>query len=174
MTAALHQFLRDAATTEALAGEAAEVAAEMSLPYWIAWANILRGWAMAEQGNLDAGMHQLTEGIGAYRATGAELFLPHAFALLAEIQGLARRFTEGLSTIADALASGQDNNVHFFDAEILRIKGELLRGAGDMSEAARAFSAAVAAAEMQGATALQTRARVALDSVRSSAPSGCS
>jgi hypothetical protein len=87
---------------------------------------------------------------------------------------LARRFTEGLSTIADALASGQDNNVHFFDAEILRIKGELLRGAGDMSEAARAFSAAVAAAEMQGATALQTRARVALDSVRSSAPSGCS
>jgi predicted ATPase len=160
-------------TTEALAVEASEVAAENGLPYWIAWANILRGWAMAQQGKLDAGMHQLIEGIGAYRATGAELFLPHAFALLAEIQGVAGRFAEGLVTIADALASGQDNNVHFFDAEIFRIKGELLRGTGDTSEAARAFSAALAAAETQGAAALERRARAALDAIRSSAPSGC-
>jgi class 3 adenylate cyclase/tetratricopeptide (TPR) repeat protein len=173
MMAALHQFLRDAVTTEALAVEASEVAAENGLPYWIAWANILRGWAMAQQGKLDAGMHQLIEGIGAYRATGAELFLPHAFALLAEIQGVAGRFAEGLVTIADALASGQDNNVHFFDAEIFRIKGELLRGTGDTSEAARAFSAALAAAETQGAAALERRARAALDAIRSSAPSGC-
>ena len=174
MTAALHQFLRDAATTEALAAEAAAVAAENGLPYWIAWANILRGWALAEQGDLEAGMHQLAEGIAAYRATGAELFLPHAFALLAEIQGAAGRFTEGLATVADALAGGQDNNIHFFDAEILRIKGELLRRMGDAPEAARALGTALEVAEAQGAAALAARARAALDAVRSEAPSGCS
>jgi len=173
MAAALHQFLRDAVATEALAAEAAAVAAENGLPYWIAWANILRGWAMAEQGKLDTGMQQLTEGIAAYRATGAELFLPHAFALLAEIQGATGRFTEGLASIADALAGAQDNNIHFFDTEIYRIKGDLLRGTGDAPEAVRAFTAAVETAEAQGATALAARARAALDAMRSSAPSGC-
>jgi class 3 adenylate cyclase/predicted ATPase len=171
MTAALHQFLRDAVTTEALAAEAASVAAENGLPYWIAWANILRGWAMAEQGNLEAGMHQLAEGIAAYRATGAELFLPHAFALLAETQGAAGRFTEGLATVADALAGGQDNNIHFFDAEILRIKGELLLSMGNAGESARAFASALNAAETQGAAALAARARAALDAIRASSPS---
>ena len=48
---------------------------------------ILRGWALAEQGQSAEGIAQMRQGIAAWRATGAELSLPYCLALLAGRMG---------------------------------------------------------------------------------------
>jgi class 3 adenylate cyclase/tetratricopeptide (TPR) repeat protein len=162
MSAALHQFRGEAAITEMLAGDAVAVASEHGLPYWIAWGQILHGWAVAAQGRRDAGAALLTEGIGAYRATGAVLFLPHSLALLAEIQHSVGRSAEALVAITDAWATAQDNQVHFFDPELHRIRGNLLQSSGDVVTATAAYAEALEIARAQGAHALEASAQAAL------------
>jgi len=41
-------------------------------PFWLALATILRGWAMAQQGQSEEGFAQMRQGLTALEATGAE------------------------------------------------------------------------------------------------------
>src|SRR5215468_7925599 len=50
-------------------------AIEQGFPFWVAAGTILRGWALAMQGQGEAGMAQVCQGIAAYRATGAALLV---------------------------------------------------------------------------------------------------
>ena len=63
---------------------------EQGFPFWLAWGTILRGWALAEQGQGEEGIAQIRQGLAAYRATGAELWRPYFLALLAEAYGKVR------------------------------------------------------------------------------------
>ena len=53
---------------------------EQGFPFWLAIGTIVRGWALAEQGQVEEGIAQMHQGLAAYRATGAEvqrpIFLP--------------------------------------------------------------------------------------------------
>ena len=46
---------------------------EQGFAFWLALGTILRGWALAEQGQGEEGIAQMRQGLAAYRATGAEL-----------------------------------------------------------------------------------------------------
>ena len=62
-------------------GKLAQERAEAVLPsrpskgfrYWLAYGTILRGWALAEQGQGEEGIAQIRQGLAAWRATGAEI-----------------------------------------------------------------------------------------------------
>ena len=82
---------------------------EQGFPFWLAWGTILRGWALAEQGQGEEGIAQMRQGLAAYRATGAELARPYCLALLAEAYGKVGQAEEGLSVLAEALAAGGQN-----------------------------------------------------------------
>ena len=70
---------------------------------------ILRGWALAEQGQGEEGITQIRQGLAAYRATGAEGQHPYFLALLAEAYGKGGQTEEGLAVLAEALAAGGQN-----------------------------------------------------------------
>ncbi len=63
------------------------LASEQGFPLLVASGTILRGWALAEQGQGEEGIAQMHQGLAAYRATGAEVDRPYCLALLAEAYG---------------------------------------------------------------------------------------
>jgi predicted ATPase len=98
---------------------------EHGFPYWLAEGTILRGWALAEQGQGTEGIAQLREGLAVYQATGAELGQSYWLDLLAEAYGKVGQVKEGLTALAEALALGNQSGERFYEAELYRLKGEL-------------------------------------------------
>ncbi len=92
----------------------------------LAWATIVRGWALAAQGQEEEGIAQMRQGLAAYRATGSELARTCFLALLAEVYGKAGQPEEGFTVLAEALAQVGKTEERWYEAELYRLYGELL------------------------------------------------
>jgi tetratricopeptide (TPR) repeat protein len=94
------------------------------------------------------GIAQMRQGIAAWRAGGAEQHLPYYLALLAEAYGKAGQAEEGLSVLAEGLTAVHKTGERQHEAELYRLKGELLlkQDVPDEQEAERCFRQAVDAA----------------------------
>ena len=95
-------------------------------PFFLAFGTVLQGWARVELGQIEQGIAQMRAGLTAYRATGAELATIRFLALLAEAWGKAGKPEEGLTVLAEALAAASANGERDYEAELYRIRGELL------------------------------------------------
>ena len=73
LAARLHQFRREVQTTQERAEAAIALATEQGFTFWAEWGNILRGWALVEQGDREGMIAQIRRGLTAYQATGAGL-----------------------------------------------------------------------------------------------------
>jgi predicted ATPase len=91
------------------------------------------------------------------------LRLPYYLSLLAQVYGKAGRAQEGLTSIDEALSEARTHNERWWDAELHRLRGELLlmRGA-DASDVEAAFLRAVQIARSQQARSLELRATLSL------------
>ena len=98
---------------------------EQGFAHWLATGTILRGWALAEQGQREEGITQMHQGLAALRAIGAEIERPSFLALLAEAYGKEGQAEEGLAVLAEALAMVDKSGERFYEAELYRLKGEL-------------------------------------------------
>src|SRR5439155_1323894 len=82
-----------------LARERAEavmtLSTEQGFPYWLAFGTMVRGGALAEQGQVEEGIAQMQQGLAAFRAIGTETARLGHLPRLAEIYGW---FTEGFDT----------------------------------------------------------------------------
>ena len=81
---------------------------------------------MAMQGQTGEGIAQMCQGLAAYRATGSELALTVFFALLADEYRKAGQPEEGLAVLAEAFAQADKSGERWYEAELYRLKGELL------------------------------------------------
>jgi predicted ATPase len=102
------------------------LATEQGFPSFVAAGTLLRGIALAAQGRVAEGLAQLREGFTAWRATGAEVMTTWALTALAEALGQAGQGEDGLAAVAEGLAFAQDKGEHFSEAELHRLRGELL------------------------------------------------
>jgi class 3 adenylate cyclase len=66
----------DIGSLDARADQLAAMATEQDFPYFTAVASIYRGWVKVNKGDVAGGMSLLHSGMTAYRATGAELWIP--------------------------------------------------------------------------------------------------
>ncbi|MCI0420206.1 MAG: hypothetical protein L0312_13445, partial [Acidobacteria bacterium] len=124
--ATLHQLRREERLAQERAQAAIALASEHGLVFYLAQATITRGWTLVEQGRHVEGIEQMRRGLTEYEATGAKLLRPHLLALLAEALGKAGRPEEGLIVLAEALVVSQQSGNRYYDAELYRLKGELL------------------------------------------------
>jgi hypothetical protein len=81
---------------------------------------------LAAQGQGAEGMAHMHRGLAARRATGAELGRPLLLTLMAEAYGGMERAKEGLALLAEALAVVNNSRERHWEAELYRLKGELL------------------------------------------------
>jgi predicted ATPase len=134
------------------------------LPVYFAHGTALRGWALAAQGQVEEGLAQIGSGLGAWRTTGAEVQRPYYLALLAEAYGKAGQAEEGLAVLAEALALVAKTGEGWWEAELYRLKGELLlvRLADHHVVAETCFHHVLTVACHQQAKSLELRAAMSL------------
>ena len=163
--ALLHQFRRDVQLTEELSEELMAQSTEQGFAYWPAVATAMRGWVLAEWGQGEAGIAELRSAMAAIRAIGTVAELPWYLTLLAGAHGIVGQTAEGLDAIAEALALVASTNERFYEAEIYRVKGELLlkeSGSNTGAEAESCFRQALDIARAQSAKSWQLRAATSL------------
>ena len=68
----------------------------------------------------------ITRGLDAYKNMGSEVSRANQLSFLAEAEGAAGRPDQGLATLEQALAHVKTSGEHFGEADIFRIKGDLL------------------------------------------------
>lgn len=169
-TSVLGQFRHDVRFAEECADAAIKLSLEQGFPFYLAWGTVLQGWVRTEQGNIDEGIAQITQGITTYQTAGAELGCSYFLALLAAAHGRAGQLQAGLDVVADALAMVDRTGEHFYEAELYRLKGTLtLQCPGEarldssvQQEAQACFQKAISVARQQGAKSLELRATVSL------------
>ncbi len=104
MLAHIYQARRQIQPTHEWAEKTLVYATEQGIPYWSALAAIVRGWALAAQGQMAAGIGEMRQGMERYRATGATLAWSWFLAMLAEAYGKGGQAEEGWCCLAEALA----------------------------------------------------------------------
>src|SRR5262249_5694047 len=124
--AVFHQFYREVRCTQERAEAAISLAKEQGFPYWMVVGSSYRGWVLVQQGQAQEGIEQITQGLRAYRATGAVIFQPYFLALLAEAHGIMGQPEAGLTALAEALTLVDTTGERWYESEIYRLKGELL------------------------------------------------
>jgi DNA-binding SARP family transcriptional activator/predicted ATPase len=166
--AMLQQFCGaiDAVAEQATA--AITLSTEYRFPYYLAWGTILHGWAVAERRQVERGIAQMREGLETMRATGCNHRRSYYLSLLAEACGRAGRLDEGLALLQEALASAEASGEHWKDAELYRLRAELLSASGGPSgEVHRLLQQALDVAGRQGARALVSRVERSLERLSS-------
>ena len=165
LTGMLYQFRGETDKVKKYADAAFAIAAEYDYAQWLGMSVMLQGWVKAMSGEHAVGIAQIQQGLAGWRASGSRLSMPHNLLLLAEAQAVAELPDDALSTIDEALATSQETGERFLDAELLRLKGDLLLRCGANNTGAQAkhcFQNAIDIAQLQQSKAWQLRATVSL------------
>ena len=162
--AILSQLCRNAQATREQAEVLMTVAMEEGFALRLANGMIIHGWAVVAQRAGEQGLAEMRQGLSAYEDTGAYLTRSYFLALLAEGYGQVGQPTEGLSVLTTALASMQRYGDRFFEAELYRLKGDLLLAlsGAQAGEAEACFQRALEIARHQQAKSLELRAALSL------------
>jgi predicted ATPase len=158
IAARLLSLVGEIAALDERAGELVAVTTEQGFPHWGAQGNIFRGWAKVKNGDAAEGISLLRSGSAAYRATGAELWMPHYIALLAGACEIAGHFEEALTLLDDALQLAGRTGERWFAAELNRQKGQLLLRQGHPEAAEQLYRKALDIAREQEAKLWELRA----------------
>jgi len=161
---AMHAYLRhDVQGARDRAERAIGLGEERYLPIAKAMATPLRGWALAEQGATEEGIADLVGGTTAWRTPGNEHFSPFFLALQAETFLQAGKPAEGITALATAQTIVRNGGDRYWQAELYRLNGELLRAQnGDDVRAEACFEQAIYAANQQQSKSLALRAAMSL------------
>jgi hypothetical protein len=123
--AATAQTCRDIRAAKQQAAVALRIAREQDFRLVAAWALALDGCAAVEEGLLD-GIDRIDNALAEVQATGATQFLPYFFGFKAVAYLKHGQPEPGLRAVADAFAVVQRTGERFWEAELHRVKGELL------------------------------------------------
>jgi predicted ATPase len=179
LAASFHVLRREGSLARERAEALITLSTEQGFPLWLAWGTMMRGWALAEQGQREEGIVQIRQGLAALRVMGAEVMWSCFLALLSEAYGKAGQVEEGLSTLSEALTLVNKTGERFYEAELYRLKGELVLQSAvhspqseipnpqpptpsTQSEAEVCFHKAIEIARKQQAKSLELRATVSL------------
>jgi class 3 adenylate cyclase/predicted ATPase len=163
-SAIMHQHRRAAPAVYGLAEAALTLVTEQGFAQWVARGTVLHGWALAMQGQGEAGIAAILQGLAADLATGAKLFQPYFLGLLAEAYGAGGHPEEALPMLAEALALIDTTEARYYAAALSRLKGVLLlqQTVPDAAQAEACYQQALEVARQQQAKSLELRAATSL------------
>ncbi len=155
---AFHAYRREWSIVEERAAAAIASAQERGSAMVAAVGRIMRGAARAMLEPRDESVTQIREALAAYRATGARFQSTYHLILLAQALAACGRYGEGLATLHEAAELVEDTGERFVEAEIHRLKGNLLLAENGAAEAEACFVKALEVARAQEAHSLELRA----------------
>jgi tetratricopeptide (TPR) repeat protein len=144
-----------------LGSEAVTVGNEHGLPTILGTGLILQGWALARLGANAAAVEGIRNGIALARY---QSYKPIFLGLLAEALALTGKIEEGLAVLTEALATAEASGANGSDAELHRLRGELLGQlpSPDWTEVEVSYRMALRISREQGTRGFKLRATVSL------------
>jgi class 3 adenylate cyclase/predicted ATPase len=160
---AVYNLRRDFAPLRPLIETQLEVSREHGLHQWRIAGIMSMGKLLAHEGRAEEGMAMLREGLGLLLKSGAGLFYSYGQSLFAETCLETGRIDDGLRVADQALELIERTGSRLHEAEVHRLRGEmLLRAPGREGEAEAAFRRALAVARAQEAKSWELRAATSL------------
>ena len=159
----VHRLLGDRPAVKELAERELALAKESgSPPALSAWA-FHHGWSLVEEGQVEAGLPDMRGVLAAVEATGV-VGNTWMVATMAESYLKICQAEEGLRILAPALALAQKTGDRLFEAELQRLKGEMLLigDDGGAAKGTQCFRDAIEVARRQSAKAWELRATTSL------------
>ena len=155
---------RWAAETEKAANELVSHTREHGFALFLGYGLLLQAGAMTLRGQGEAAVERIREGVAAMQATGMNRSEPMVLGYLAEALALTGAVVEGLRALAAALAAAEASGTHWADAELHRLRGELLGRlpSADWTEVESCYRTALTIARQQGTRGFELRATVSL------------
>jgi predicted ATPase len=155
---------RRVAEVEERANELVGLAKEHGFAMWLGYGLMLHGWAMAQCGQGGAAVERIRDGLAATLATGARNLEPIFLGLQAEALALTGATDEGLAVLTEALAAAKSSSQEGNDAELHRLRGEIMRRlpSPNWTEVEVCFRTALTIARQQGTRGFELRAAVSL------------
>jgi predicted ATPase len=140
------------------------LSAEQKFPFWSAVASAYRAFALVNQGQWEEPLRMYLQAMAAYRAMGAELRVTTLCSFLADAYRQMGRAEDGLQMVTEGFRVANKNDEHIVEAELHRLRGELLliQDAPDELQASECFRQALALSHQQQARSLELRAAMSL------------
>ncbi len=117
----------DIAATRDWSAAAIEAGAQLGFTYWRAMATVLHGWSVAADGDADAGIGEIRDGIALSRGLGARMDDAFYLAVLADAAARHGRADVALAALDEAQETAGTRSF-FFASELRRMRGELTDG----------------------------------------------
>jgi class 3 adenylate cyclase/predicted ATPase len=162
--ALLHHRCREVPMVQVQADALLTLGTAQGFPLFVGYGTCWQGCVLAMQGQGEAGLAQLRQGMAAILATGQTLTQPVCLVLLAEAAGHASQVDEGLHLLGEALTAFEASGRGDLRAEAYRLKGALLlrQAVPDTAQAEACFHHALAIARHQHAKSWELRAAMSL------------
>jgi len=135
---------------------------EHDFPLFLGWAIALRGWGLVTLGEAREGLVLLKQGLTTVRGTGAVAGTSRQYLWLAQAYAVLGQPLQGLNHLAQAAEIIETKEERALEAEVHRLRGNLLRATGDRSAAEQSYHWALAIAKRQSANLWELLAAVSL------------
>jgi tetratricopeptide (TPR) repeat protein len=148
------------------AKELLSLSSEHGFPHWLSWGMLHRGWQLTELGQPHEGLSLLAKGLAMRRTTGAISCTPWVLQMHTKAYAKLGRSAEGQHCLAEAAKLVANTNEHFCEAELHRLRGDLLVVSGDQVAAEASYNEAITVAQRQHARIFGLRAAARLACIR--------
>ena len=165
MFAAMFELMRgDHARAAANAFELVRLARQYNMSLYLAYGVFLEGWATAASGATGDGLERMRRGVELLRKQNVLLFDGLLKIALAEAEAREGDPARAIAILDEALATVDRTGHRAFEAELNRVRGEILlqRDPANPAPAEEAFLTAIAVAKRQGTRSFELRAALAL------------
>jgi hypothetical protein len=162
MVAIVELFRRDRDAVEDCRRSFVSRLAEFGIPWPFATFSAVEGWLLVQAGDTEAGIKRLRNGVAQARAFGTLQAMSLLLATLAEAELAADRAGEGIDVLDEAMEFVGRTGERFWEAEIHRLRGDLLRLDGDDQAAEKSFRKSLGVSRRQGALSLELRGAMSL------------
>jgi predicted ATPase len=141
-----------------------DLARERAMPIWESSGRLFHGWANWLVGDPQMELAEMRRGIQRLRELGQAWHRAYLGALLAEAEASVVNFDIATGELDRNLAEASLTGQHWSDAELHRIRGEILfkRDPANTAAAEEAFLTAIAIAQRQKARSFELRAALSL------------
>jgi predicted ATPase len=161
---AFRRYRREPERALAQAEEGIVLSEENGFSEWLNWGRFTHGWAIAELGQPAQGIAKMEAAVADFRHRGGQPFQPYTIALLAQAYARTGRTDQALTMLNEALAHIERTGEKVDQAEMLRLKGEvlLMHDSSAAGAAEHYFRAGRAVAQAQEAKWWELRTTVSL------------
>ena len=164
LSAVYRVLVRDPEGAQPIAAELGKAAEDLQSPQYLAFYDVLGGWPAWRSGSGESPLLRIRRGIARLKGQGIRIWAPLTEAMLAEVESETGDSDSAMATIARTIAEAERLGQRWYDAELHRIRGEILlkQNPAAPAPAEEAYLTAIAIAQRQRARSFELRAALSL------------